>query len=74
MSDVFHALFGICRNKGGTKKACYTKAVKALGGKRRKSTKRRGTKRSSWCSKWGYSKKYGHPVCRKRKTRKRRAS
>jgi hypothetical protein len=73
MSDLFHALFGQCRQNGGTKKACYNKTIKALksGGRR----KRRGTsrrRRSSWCAKWGYSHKRGVPVCRKRKTRKRR--
>ena len=69
MADIFHAIFGICRNNGGSKKACYTKAVKSLGGKTKRKSSRK--KRSSWCAKWGYSKKYGHPVCRKRRTRRR---
>jgi len=64
MSDRFHALFGICRNRGGTKKACYQKAIKAVGGtKKRKSPKRR----RSWCKRWGYSARKGVPVCRERR-------
>lgn len=41
MASKFYALFGVCRSKGGTKKACYTKAVKALGGKPKKKKKHR---------------------------------
>jgi len=41
MASKFYALFGVCRSKGGTKKACYTKAVKALGGKPKKKKHRR---------------------------------
>jgi len=40
MANKFYALFGVCRSKGGTKKACYTKAVKALGGKPKKKRHR----------------------------------
>lgn len=74
MSDIFHTLFGQCRQAGGTKKACYKKAIKALksGGRRKRGGTRR-RKASSWCAKWGYSRARGVPVCRKRKTRKRRS-
>jgi hypothetical protein len=74
MASLFHAIFGICRNKGGTKKACYKKAigVVATPSRRKRSKKGGRRKRSSWCLKWGYSKKHGVPVCRKRRTRKAR--
>jgi hypothetical protein len=73
MASLFHAVFGICRNNGGTKKSCYKKAIKAMPGprKRKKVGSRRAKRRTSWCAKWGYSKARGVPVCRKRRTRKR---
>lgn len=46
MASKFHALFGVCRNKGGTKAVCYKKAVKALGGTpKRKKAKAKAKRR-----------------------------
>ena len=74
MSDIFHTLFGQCRQDGGTKKACYKQTIKALksGGrsKHRGGTRRR-RKASSWCARWGYSRQRGVPVCTKRRKRRR---
>lgn len=47
MASKFYAVFGVCRDKGGTKKACYNKAVKAVSGrsKRKKSRKKAKSRR-----------------------------
>jgi len=45
MASKFYAVFGVCRDKGGTKKACYTKAVKAVGSKTRRKRKAQRHKR-----------------------------
>lgn len=74
MSDIFHVLFGQCRQDGGTKKTCYKQALKALKSGKTGSRRKRGKSRragSKWCAKWGYSRARGVPVCRKRKYRKR---
>jgi len=30
MPSVFHAVYGVCRRDGGTKKTCYREAVEVL--------------------------------------------
>lgn len=49
MASRFHAVFGICRRKGGTKKTCYNKAVKAVSTRKARKKKREPRK----CKRYG---------------------
>lgn len=56
MSDKFHTVFGICRQRGGSKKKCYDKAVKATRSgssrkRRKKACKYGQNKRTRKCLK-----------------------